>query len=60
MLNYKGGSFMVKHLQQFENECIIRGVSYQVISDAEANDILNVIASPSSNMDVMKLEKFPT
>lgn len=59
MLNYKGGSFMVKHLQVFENECIIRGVSYQVISDAEANDILNVIASPSSNMDVMKLEKFP-
>lgn len=59
MLNYKGGSFMVKHLQAFENECIIRGVSYQVISDAEANDILNVIASPSSNMDVMKLEKFP-
>ena len=59
MLNYKGGSFMVKHLQVFENECIIRGVSYQVISDAQANDILNVIASPSSNMDVMKLEKFP-
>lgn len=59
MLNYKGGSFMIKHLQVIENECIIRGVSYQVISDAEANDILNVIASPSSNMDVMKLEKFP-
>ena len=59
MLNYKGGSFMVKHLQVFENECIIRGVSYQVISDAQANDVLNLIASPSSNMDVMKLEKFP-
>ncbi|GAB4245396.1 MAG: hypothetical protein Tsb0034_23860 [Ekhidna sp.] len=59
MLNYRGGSFMVKHLQVFENECIIRGVSYEVISDAEANDILNVIASPSSNMDVMKLEKYP-
>jgi len=59
MLNYRGGSFMVKHLQQFENECIIRGVSYEVISDADANDILNVISSPSSNMDVMKLEKYP-
>ncbi len=59
MLNYRGGSFMVKYLQAFENECIIRNVSYQVISDAEANDVLNVIASPSSNMDVMKLEKFP-
>ncbi len=59
MLNYKGGSFMIKYLQAFENECIIRDVSYQVVSDAEANDILSTIASPSSNMDVMKLEKFP-
>ncbi len=59
MLNYKGGSFMVKYLQVFENECIIRGVSYNVISDAEANQILSLIASPSSNMDVMKLEKYP-
>jgi hypothetical protein len=59
MLNYRGGSFMVKYLQAFENECIIRNVSYDVISDADANDILNTISSPSSNMDVMKLEKFP-
>jgi len=59
LLNYRGGSFMVKYLQVFENECVIRGVSYEVISDAQANDILNTIASPSSNMDVMKLEKYP-
>ena len=59
LLNYRGGSFMVKYYQQFENECIIRGVSYDVISDANANSILEEIASPSSNMDVMKLEKFP-
>jgi len=59
MLNYKGGSFMVKHHQLLENECVIRGVSYKVISDAQATDVLNVIASPSSNMDVMKLEKYP-
>ncbi len=59
LLNYLGGSFMVKYHQQFENECIIRGVSYEVISDASANSILQEIASPSSNMDVMKLEKYP-
>ena len=59
LLNYHGGSFMVKYHQQFENECIIRGVGYDVISDAQANSILEEIASPSSNMDVMKLEKFP-
>jgi hypothetical protein len=59
LLNYHGGSFMFKYYQKFENELIIRGVSYQVISDAQANQILSEIASPSSNMDVMKLEKEP-
>ncbi|MGB3181089.1 MAG: asparagine synthetase B [Cyclobacteriaceae bacterium] len=59
LLNYRGGSFMVKHYQQFENELIIRGVSYEVISDAESNQIIRQIASPSTNQDVMKLEKTP-
>lgn len=59
LLNYRGGSFMLKHYQKFENELIIRGVSYKVISDADANNILKQIASPSSNMDAMKLEKYP-
>ncbi len=59
LLNYRGGSFMFKHNQNFENELVIRGVSYEVISDAQANTIIQEIASPSSNADVMKLEKHP-
>ncbi len=59
LLNYRGGSFMFKYYQAFENELIIRGVSYEVISDAEAGQILELIASPSSNMDAMRLEKYP-
>lgn len=59
LLNYRGGSFMVKHYQKIENELIIRGVSYEVISDAQSNQIVQEIGSPSSNMDVMKLEKAP-
>jgi hypothetical protein len=59
LLNYRGGSFMFKYYQAFENELIIRGVSYEVISDAEAGQILEAIASPSSNMDAMRLEKYP-
>ena len=59
LLNYRGGSFMLEHYQGIENELIIRGVSYEVISDAQANQIIQQIASPSSNMDVMKLEQFP-
>ena len=59
LLNYRGGSFAFKHFTKFENELIIRGVGYEVISDAQYNKIIQEIASPSSNMDVMKLEKFP-
>lgn len=59
LLNYKGGAFMFNYYQSFENELIIRGVSYQVISDAQANSILAEISSPSSNMDAMTLDKYP-
>ena len=59
LLNYKGGSFMTDYFQKIENELIIRGVSYTIISDAEQNRILNEIANPASNTDVMKLEKAP-
>lgn len=60
LLNYRGGSFMFKYYQQFENELIIRGVKYEVISDAQSNNIVKQLASPSSNTDIMKLEKYPT
>ncbi len=59
LLNYRGGSFMMQFNPKFENELIVRGVSYSVISDAEANNILKEIASPSSNTDVMRLDKAP-
>ncbi|MEM6523469.1 MAG: asparagine synthetase B [Bacteroidota bacterium] len=59
LLNYRGGSFMFKYYQKFENELIIRGVSYEVISDAQSNTILEAIASPNSNSDVMRLDKYP-
>ena len=59
LLNYRGGSFMFKYYQKFENELVIRGVSYEVISDAQSSSIVQDIASPSSNTDVMRLEKYP-
>jgi hypothetical protein len=59
LLNYKGGSFMFPYSQKFENESLIRGVSYEVISDAQAASILDEIASPDANMDAVKMEKQP-
>ncbi len=59
LLNYRGGSFMMQHNQQFINEMVIRGVSYEVISDAQATQILAEVSSPSANMDAVKLQKAP-
>jgi len=59
LLNYRGGSFMIKYYEDIERECKIRGVSYQVIADAQSTAILSQIADPEVNMDVVKLQKAP-
>ncbi|MGI4750846.1 MAG: hypothetical protein ACRYFB_09440 [Janthinobacterium lividum] len=59
LLNYRGGSFMLKYSQQAESECKIRGVSYEVLADAKVTSILTEITDPSVNMDMVKLEKAP-
>jgi hypothetical protein len=59
LLNYRGGSFLFRQSQEFQNELVIRGVSYEVISDAQQLSILEEISSPDVNMDVVKLEKAP-
>jgi len=59
LLNFRGGSFMFNATQNYINECVIRGVSYEVISEAEAQSVLTQIASPDANMDAVKLNKAP-
>lgn len=59
LLNYEGGSFLLEFTPEIENECKIRGVSYEVISDLKAELILEEIASPSKNMESVILEKAP-
>lgn len=59
LLNYRGGSFMCKFHPVIQNELIVRGVTYDIISDATTNEILSLIASPALNFDIMKLEKYP-
>ncbi len=39
LLNYKGGSFTLQHTTTYEEELIIRGVSYELISDAQFEEI---------------------
>ena len=59
LLNYEGGSFLLEDNEATRNECKIRGVTFQVISDAQAAQILEEISSPSKNMEAVVLEKAP-
>lgn len=59
LLNYRGGSFMMDHYPQIEEELVIRGVSYENIADARAAGILLEISNPEVNQDAVKLEKAP-
>lgn len=59
LLNYRGGSFLMPQYKTIEEECIIRGVTYEVIADVSAQQIKSEMADPEVNMEVVKLEKAP-
>jgi hypothetical protein len=59
LLNYRGGSFLSPYSEDLERECTIRGVSFEIKSDAETKQILETINSPSQNMEAVLLEKAP-
>ncbi|PRZ25268.1 hypothetical protein BC624_103361 [Flavobacterium granuli] len=59
LLNYRGGSFLLPDVLEIRKECQIRGVSFEILSDAEQTNILNEIGSPSQNMEAVILEKAP-
>ncbi len=59
LLNYRGGSFLIPHLQRIEEELLLRNVSYQVLADGQVNKIKTEIADPEINMEVVQLEKAP-
>lgn len=59
LLNYRGGSFLMPDSPEVQKECQIRGVSFEVLSNAKTEQILLEISSPSKNMDAVVLEKAP-
>jgi len=59
LLNYRGGSFLIQNSTDIENECVIRGVSYEIIADVQVGQILSNISQNDVNMDAVKLEKAP-
>jgi hypothetical protein len=59
LLNYRGGSFLLPDTEDIRRECQIRGVSFEILSDSKTEEILELIASPSQNMETVSLEKAP-
>lgn len=59
LLNYRGGSFMVQHMPEIEKECLIRGISFEVINDNTSDQIIAEIENPVVNASVIKLLTAP-
>ncbi|RIH63957.1 asparagine synthetase B [Mariniphaga sediminis] len=59
LLNYRGGSFLIQHHPEIESECVVRGVSFETITDVQASAILNEIAQPEANQDAVSMNKAP-
>lgn len=59
LINYRGGSFLMEYSKSVESECLVRGVSYEVVSEAQKNSILTKIASPSVNMNMVRMGRAP-
>lgn len=59
LLNYRGGSFLLPDGESIRKECQIRGVSFEILSDTQTQNILEAISSPSKNQEAVVLEKAP-
>jgi len=59
LLNYRGGSFLLPNSADIVTECTVRGISYEILADAQVAAILDDISRPEVNMDRVKLEKAP-
>ena len=59
LLNYRGGSFLLPDTEEIKKECQVRGVSFELLSNSKTEEILNLIGSPSQNMESVILEKAP-
>jgi hypothetical protein len=59
LLNYRGGSFLLPDADIIRKECQIRGISFEVISNTKAEQILKEIESPAKNLEAVVLEKAP-
>ncbi|MNS11069.1 hypothetical protein D3C72_426010 [compost metagenome] len=59
LINYDGGAFAMQQNAEVERLCRLRGVDYNIMSDAQYSGVVSKIADPNYNGDIIKLEKPP-
>lgn len=59
LLNYDGGAFAMPYTQEAERLCKLRNISFEVLTDSRYAGIVQSIAQPDFNGDIIKLEKAP-
>ncbi len=57
LLNYRAGSFLIQDSDANRDLCLVRGVAYQPVSNADISDIYRTIEA--ENMERVILEKAP-
>jgi hypothetical protein len=59
LLNYRGGSFITSAENDIVRTARLKNVSLELISTAQANQIIREVESPAANTAVVNLEKAP-
>lgn len=59
LLNYRGGSFMTNYSKELLQTCRLKNVKAEVISGAEAAEIIAQVEKPDVNTAVVQLDKAP-
>jgi hypothetical protein len=59
LLNYRGGSFLIQQQQAISGECTVRGVSFEILADGQASNLLADIAREDVNEDAVSMQKAP-
>jgi len=60
LLNYRGGSFITTRSEDIVRKSRVRGVTVELISEAEAAQIIREVEQPNVNMAVVNLETVPS
>ena len=57
LLNYRGGSFLFQYSDVLKDECVSKGVYYEVLDGTQTAQIYAYVKDEKNNMDDMRLEK---